>query len=122
VQLAGEQELDAVVIGGGLDQQPFLADRPLLGQQGVLHGEGGLRRDEAPVLCLAGGGKGADRCQQADRPVLEQIPDREPPPSLVVGELEHHAKPCLEQARDRAFVGSALDPFEKVLLLAGTQR
>jgi uncharacterized protein len=39
-----------------------------------------------------------------------------------VGELEHHAKPCLEQARHRAFVGSTLDPVEKVLLLAGTQR
>ena len=122
VQLAGEEELDPVIVGGGVDKQPLLANRLLLDEQGVLHGEGGLRRDKGLEVGVAGGGKGTDRCQQADRSVLEQVPDRKPSSSLGVGELEHDAELCLEQARDRAFVGSTLDPVEKVLLLAGTQR
>src|ERR1700694_327889 len=47
VQLTRELELDPVVIGGGLDQQPLLPHRLFLGQEGVLHGEGGLGRCEA---------------------------------------------------------------------------
>src|SRR5260221_3949021 len=46
VQLAGEEELDPVVIRGRLEQQPLLAHRGLLGAEGILHCE---RRLRSPV-------------------------------------------------------------------------
>src|SRR6202165_1998746 len=110
VQLTREHELDPVVVSGRLDEQPFLAHRLLLGQEGVLHGEGALGLGEALEGGPASSREGTDRRQQADRSILEEVPDREASPPLGVGELEHHAKPCLEQARDRAFVGPTLDP------------